>query len=64
MEKMLRSKKAILFFEAPALLLFTLILFVPIINDIWLSFCNYDAINPAVFCGVENFVAIFKDPVL
>lgn len=63
MEKMLRSKKAIIFFEAPAFLLFTVILFIPIAYDIYLSFCNYDALSPAVFAGLTNYSSLFADKV-
>ncbi len=63
MEKMLKSKKAIIFFEAPAFIIFTLILFIPIVHDIYLSFCDYDALSPAKFSGLKNYAALLQDRV-
>ena len=39
MDKLLRNKKAIVFFIAPAFLLFTLVLFVPICQSVYYSLC-------------------------
>lgn len=64
MNKMLRDKKAILFFVLPALILFTLVLFVPICESIYYSFFNYKATKTPVFNGISNYVKLFtKDKI-
>lgn len=59
MDKLLRDKKAILFFIAPAFLLFTFILFIPICQSVYYSFCNYDALTKPEFIGLENYRQLF-----
>jgi len=59
MDKLLRNKKAIVFFLAPALILFTAALFVPICKAIYYSFCNYKTNYPIEFAGVKNYVLLF-----
>ena len=55
MDKLLRNKKAIIFFIAPAFLLFTFVLFVPICQSVFYSLCNYDALSKPEFIGLENY---------
>lgn len=65
MDKLLRNKKAITLFIAPAFLLFTFVLFVPICKAIYYSMCNYKINYPLEFCGFDNFVKMFtKDKVM
>ncbi len=59
MDKLLRDKKAIVFFVAPALLLFTFILFIPICQSIYYSFCEYNALTKPKFIGLENYRLLF-----
>ncbi|MCR5595646.1 MAG: sugar ABC transporter permease [Lachnospiraceae bacterium] len=59
MDKMLRNKKAIILFLAPALILFTAVLFIPICKAIYYSFCNYKTNYPIEFCGFDNYVKMF-----
>lgn len=61
MEKLLRDKKAITFFVAPGFLLFTLILFIPICQSVYYSFCDYDALTRPVFVGFKNYRTLWKD---
>lgn len=61
MEKLLRDKKAIFFFIAPAFILFTLILFIPIIQVFYYSFCDYNALTKPKFIGLENYIKLFVD---
>lgn len=61
MEKLLRDKKAIFFFIAPAFILFTLILFIPIIQVFYYSFCDYKALTKPKFTGLENYIKLFVD---
>ena len=59
MDKLLRNKKAIFLFIAPALILFTVVLFVPICKSVYYSFCNYKTNYPIVFNGLDNYVKLF-----
>ena len=45
MDKLLRDKKAIAFFEAPALIMFTLILFIPVVYASFSSFGDSTALT-------------------
>ena len=42
MDKLLRDKKAIILFVAPALILFTAVLLIPIGTSFYYALCNYD----------------------
>jgi len=65
MDKLLRDKKAIILFIAPAFILFTAVLFVPICKAVYYSFCNYKTNYPIEFCGLDNYVKLFtKDKVI
>ena len=59
MDKLLRDKKAIIFFVAPAFILFTLILFIPICQSVYYSFCDYNALTKPEFIGLENYRLLF-----
>lgn len=59
MDKLLRDKKAIIVFVAPALILFTFILFIPICQSIYFSFCDYNALTKPEFIGFENYRLLF-----
>ncbi|MCR5020178.1 sugar ABC transporter permease [Ruminococcus sp.] len=61
MDKMLRSKKAIVIFMLPAFLLFTLVLFIPIIQSVYYSFCEYKVLQAPKFIGLDNYKAILSD---
>lgn len=61
MDKLLRNKKAIVIFVAPALILYTLILFIPICQSVYYSFCEYDALTPPEWIGLENYKDLLKD---
>ena len=61
MDKMLRNKKAIAFFMLPAFLLFTLVLFVPIVQSVYYSFCEYSVLKPPKYIGLDNYKAILSD---
>ena len=65
MNKLLRDKKAICIFVLPALIIFTLVLFIPICQSIYFSLCDYDALSAPKFIGLDNYVKIFtKDDVM
>lgn len=59
MERMLRNKSAIIIFLLPALLLYTAIVFIPIVASIYFSFFKWDVINPMKFIGVDNYIRMF-----
>lgn len=61
MDKLLRDKKAIIFFVAPGIILFTLVLFIPICQSVYYSFCEYNALTPAKFIGLKNYSKLLKD---
>lgn len=64
MEKLLRNKTAIILFMAPALILFTAILLVPIATSFYYSLCDYDkATRSYSYIGFENFAKLFRDPI-
>ena len=63
MDKLLRDKKAIILFVAPALILFTAVLFIPIGTSFYYALCDYDKKTMTYnFIGFGNFVKLFKDP--
>jgi len=59
MEKILRDKKAIMLFGAPAFVMFTLILLIPIIQVLYYSLCDYNALSSPEFIGFKNYVDLF-----
>jgi len=59
MDKLLRDKKAIILFVAPAFLLFTFVLFIPICQSVYYSFCEYNALTQPEFIGIENYRQLF-----
>ncbi len=64
MEKLLRDKKAIFVFVAPAAILFTVVLFVPIVYSFYISLCDWNALTDPVFVGFKNFREMFvKDKI-
>ncbi|WP_033151567.1 carbohydrate ABC transporter permease [Pseudobutyrivibrio ruminis] len=64
MDKLLRNKKAIFIFMAPAFILFTFVLFIPICQSIYYSFCDYNALTPPKFIGLENYKNLLQDKTL
>lgn len=59
MNKMMSNKKTIALFVAPAFLLFTLIIPIPLLTSVGLSFFDWDLLSPARFVGVKNFIRLF-----
>ncbi|MCH5333943.1 MAG: sugar ABC transporter permease [Agathobacter sp.] len=59
MDKLLRNKMAIILFLAPALLLFTFVLFIPICQSVYYSFCDYNAMTAPKFIGLKNYINLF-----
>lgn len=64
MEKLLRDKKAICLFIAPAAILFTIVLFIPIAYSFYISLCDWNALSVPEFAGITNYIELFsKDDV-
>lgn len=61
MDKLLRDKKAILIFLMPGLLLFTIVLFIPICQSVYYSFCEYKGLTAPEFIGLKNYRDLLKD---
>ena len=61
MDKILRDKKAIFIFVAPSLILVVLILVIPIFQMIYYSLCNYAALTPPEFIGLDNYIELFTN---
>ena len=61
MDKLLRDKKAITIFLAPALILFVVVLFVPICQSVYYSFCDYKGLTAPEFIGLKNYKDLLKD---
>lgn len=61
MDKLLRDKKAIIIFIAPALILFTVVLFIPICQSVYYSFCEYKGLTAPKFIGFTNYKNMLKD---
>lgn len=63
MEKIRRNKKAILFFLLPGLVIYTVLLMLPIVGSLILSFFKWNGIKgvPMVFTGLSNFKTVITD---
>lgn len=59
MEKILRDKKAIVLFCTPAFIMFTLILLLPILQVLYYSVCDYNALSSPKFIGLKNYIDLF-----
>ncbi len=65
MDKMLKNKTAIIIFMAPALILFTAVLFIPIGTSFYYALCDYDkATRSYSFIGLANFRKMLTDPTM
>lgn len=59
MDRILRNKKAIIIFVAPALAMFIVVLIIPIFQMIYYSFCDYAALTPPSWIGLGNYKRLF-----
>ena len=65
MNKLLSNKKAIIIFVAPALILFTVILFIPIGTSFYYALCDYSKVTRSyTFTGFSNFIKLANDPIM
>ena len=61
MDKLLRNKKAIAVFIAPAFILFTLVLFIPVVQVVYYSLCDYGSLTKPELIGFDNYVKLFTE---
>lgn len=59
MDRLLRKKSTIVLFILPALLMYTAIVFIPIVVSIYFSFYHWDVISPRKFAGLDNYIRMF-----
>lgn len=58
----LKLRKSVLLFLVPGLLIYCLFFIVPFLQTAYYSFFNWDGINKPVYSGLNNYMAMFKDP--
>lgn len=61
MQKMLGNKKVIALFTLPAVIVFTVVVFYPILQTLQKSFYDWDGLSEAIFTGLENYKELFTD---
>ena len=49
---------------APNVIGFIMFMLIPVIATFVLSFTKYDMLNPPKFIGIDNYVTMFKDPIV
>jgi len=57
------NKTAIFLFTAPALILFSLLVFYPIVQVFYRSFFEWNGLSTGTFIGFENYIRLFDDSV-
>lgn len=63
MKKFFGNKWAIAAFTLPALILFTVMVFYPIVQVFYRSFFDWNGLTAGTFIGFDNFVRLFDDSV-
>lgn len=63
MDKFFGNKKAIIIFITPALLLFSIMVFYPVIQVFYRSFFDWDGLGQGIFIGIENYIEMFDDTI-
>ena len=58
--RILNNKKALAVFIVPALLLYTLILFVPMAQSLYYSLLDWNGIGKPTFIGLQNIIKLFQ----
>lgn len=61
MNRMLHSKKTIIFFLLPSLIIFIATVIIPVIWSGYYSLFSWNGIGKMKFVGLENFIDLFKD---
>jgi raffinose/stachyose/melibiose transport system permease protein len=60
MESMQRNKKTILLFIAPAFIIFSVIVIVPVIYSVYYSFFKWNLVGSKTFIGITNFTRLIQ----
>lgn len=63
MKKFFGNKAAILIFTLPALILFSVMVFFPILQVFYRSFFDWNGLSSGTFIGLDNFIRLFDDSV-
>lgn len=63
MKKFFSNKLAIFIFIAPAMILFTVMVFYPVLQVFYRSFFEWDGLSKATFIGVDNFIELLDDSI-
>lgn len=61
MKKVMGNKRAIALFVLPTVILFSVIVFYPIIQTVYRSFFDWDGLTAPAFSGLENYRDLFTD---
>ncbi|MVP01357.1 MULTISPECIES: carbohydrate ABC transporter permease [Paenibacillus] len=57
-----KNNLALLVFTVPTLLVFTVIVFIPILQTIQKSFYDWDGLSTPIFNGLDNYIRLMDDP--
>lgn len=63
MKKFYSNKLAIILFIAPALILFSVMVFYPVLQIFYRSFFEWDGLGKAIFIGIENYTELLDDTI-
>lgn len=63
MKNFFSNKTAIILFTAPALILFSIVVFYPILQVFYRSFFDWNGLSAGTFIGFDNFIRLFDDSV-
>lgn len=63
MKKFYGNKLAIALFTLPALILFTVMVFYPIVQVFYRSFFAWNGLSKGTFIGIENYIRLFDDSI-
>ncbi|MDA3845819.1 MAG: sugar ABC transporter permease [Vallitaleaceae bacterium] len=63
MNRFFGNKKAIALFILPAMVLFTALVFYPVLQVLFRSFYDWDGLGKGIFIGVDNYIKIFDDTI-
>ena len=63
MRKFMGNKAAIMLFTLPALLLYTVIVFYPILQTFYRSTFEWDGLSAGTFIFLDNYMRLFQDSI-
>ena len=63
MRKFMGNKAAIMLFTLPALLLYTVIVFYPILQTFYRSTFEWDGLSEGTFIFLDNYMRLFQDSI-